>query len=41
MKRYIRSQYNIGESTYNTMKVNGKRFSIHSNIVDNSPDVDS
>lgn len=41
MKRYIRSQYDVGESTYNTMKVKGKRFSIHSNIVDNSPNADS
>ena len=41
MKRYIRSQYDVGEPTYNTMKVNGKRFGIHSTIVDNSPDADS
>lgn len=41
MKRYIRSQYDVGESTYNTMKVKGKRFSIHSNIVDDSPNADS
>ena len=41
MKRYIRSQYDVGESNYNTMTVNGKRFGIHSTIVDNSPDANS
>lgn len=41
MKRYIRSQYDIGEQTYSTMRVKGKRFGIHSTVVNNSPDADS